>query len=156
WTVDMRRIPGNEHAPNAHLLDVPVMDPEVAAPLKRTSLNSARTALFQQPSHELQRWLISFRLVNHGYYAPAAFAHGKDCQRARFARTKLHFIGRQAAAYFNVGQKKRLRVCASLERQIQEMPHRAVRPVAADNERSCQLKLLAMALQRNANVTFML
>jgi hypothetical protein len=147
----MGRVAGDEHPPDAQLRGVPVMDAEVAAPVQGARLDLGWRPLLQYLLHEFERRRIALGPVEGGHDAAASGAHRKDGDGTELARAQLQFARRQRIIRLDVSQHERVFVLRALERQCQEPPDCAVRPVAADDERGGELSALSAVLDRRAD-----
>src|SRR5262249_51872918 len=104
WAMNVRRITSDEEPSDAQMRDVPVMDAEVAAPVKSARLNLTWRPLTEYRLHEFQRRSVPFRFIDRGHDAPASGAHRKDRHWSELTWTQLQFLCRQSVVRFDVGE----------------------------------------------------
>src|SRR5690348_15024360 len=72
WTVNVRRIAGDEDAPGAQLCYLAVMDPKIAAPVQPAGFYASGCAFSQYLPHKIKRRSISFCFIDNRHYTPAS------------------------------------------------------------------------------------
>jgi len=133
-TVDVSGITREKDTTHAQGLRKPVMNPEIAAPMERASLESWRTALGENPLDQLERRSLADRFSDCANDPTPRGAHRKDGNRTMLVRTKLHLRGGERIVRRDIGKEKQVRVLTSLEPDIGRMPYRAVCAIAPDNK----------------------
>jgi hypothetical protein len=128
------RVPSDKDATDAQPRDLTMVDSKITAPPDGAHLDTARSALRQHVPYNVQGGSFVFCFLDRCYNSSASGTHGKNCQGAELARAELHLVGGEGFVGLGVSQHELRVVHLSLKRQVQEMPNRAMRAVAADDE----------------------
>src|SRR5262249_54120516 len=115
WAMDVRGIARDEHAADAQPGDLPVMHPEIAAPVQAEHLDLGWRSLAQDLLDLLQRRRVPVGRLDRRHDAPASGAHGEDRNGAERARAQLELIGGKGLVRLNVSQQEQDIVFCALE-----------------------------------------
>jgi hypothetical protein len=138
-----------KNAPNPQLRHLPVVNSKKTAPQQRARFESVGCASLQHRSYELERWRLTVGAVHRREDSPARAAYREDRERAVLMGAQVHLVAAKVLVRFHVGEHECRLVLRSSKWEIELVPDRAVRSIAANDESGFHGEPLSEALQRN-------